>query len=555
MQIPATHLGWPVHGAGMDNIGRNGEPEEIATPRPGPREILARVDAVGLCFSDVKLIRAGNDHPRIETDLAEKPIVPGHEAVLTIAAVGAQLADRYAPGQRYIIQADMFKNGKSHAFGYVFDGAMQQWVLLPEIVFDGDDAPYLLPVRETTGFSEAALVEPWACVDAAYHIPVRNSLNRGGNLLVVGAENAPAADFTRLFARAAPAVVTILNLDDKNLAALENASQSVGAKIDLIRAMPPADSCDDIVVLGVPGAPGFRQLANALRKNGSLCILAAKAFELAAEIDLGRAHYQRIQHIGAIGNDPLAAFDMNARCQIRSGGVTWVVGGAGPMGQMHIQLMLELDRPPQTIVASDVSDERIAHFKKALGPLAESRGVKIETYNPTTDDEDEFLRRCAPDGFDDVVIMAPVAKLVERAAQFAGRDCVVNVFAGVPVGTMATLPIGAIAAQGVRYLGSSGSSMDDINRVLANMQNGKLDTDRSCAAVGGMFALKRGLIGVRDGTYPGKIVIYPQLSGLELCSIPELAKKFPSVGSKLTDGTGWNRAAEKELLRLAGPTT
>jgi threonine dehydrogenase-like Zn-dependent dehydrogenase len=32
-------------------------------PQPGPDELLVRHDAVGICFSDIKVIRAGENHP------------------------------------------------------------------------------------------------------------------------------------------------------------------------------------------------------------------------------------------------------------------------------------------------------------------------------------------------------------------------------------------------------------------------------------------------------------------------------------------------------------
>ena len=32
-------------------------------PEPGPDQILVRIDAAGLCFSDVKVIRMGADTP------------------------------------------------------------------------------------------------------------------------------------------------------------------------------------------------------------------------------------------------------------------------------------------------------------------------------------------------------------------------------------------------------------------------------------------------------------------------------------------------------------
>ena len=98
---PATALAWNVYGAGIDHIGRDGAPETVPVPRPRPDQLLIRVDAVGLCFSDVKLLRLGGEHPKLYgRDLSTDPTRLGHETSVTIIEVGAELRDRFRPGQR-----------------------------------------------------------------------------------------------------------------------------------------------------------------------------------------------------------------------------------------------------------------------------------------------------------------------------------------------------------------------------------------------------------------------------------------------------------------------
>src|SRR6187401_165446 len=78
-----------------------------AVTLPGPHEILIKVEACGLCFSDLKLLKQFSGHARkseILTGLpahvlagiqsyvpGEKPVVPGHEVVCRIVAVGDQV--------------------------------------------------------------------------------------------------------------------------------------------------------------------------------------------------------------------------------------------------------------------------------------------------------------------------------------------------------------------------------------------------------------------------------------------------------------------------------
>ena len=96
----SRNLGWNTYGTGIESVGREGRPEHIDIGPLAADQLLVRVDAVGLCFSDVKLIRLGGDHPKLYgRDLAVDPTRLGHEAVVTVIKVGDRLADRYTPGQ------------------------------------------------------------------------------------------------------------------------------------------------------------------------------------------------------------------------------------------------------------------------------------------------------------------------------------------------------------------------------------------------------------------------------------------------------------------------
>ena len=84
-------------------------------------QLLCQVEAVGLCFSDLKLLKQFSAHVRkgdvlsgVEQDVLdalpsyaprEAATVPGHEAVVRIIAVGEGVA-RHAVGERVLVQAD-----------------------------------------------------------------------------------------------------------------------------------------------------------------------------------------------------------------------------------------------------------------------------------------------------------------------------------------------------------------------------------------------------------------------------------------------------------------
>jgi hypothetical protein len=181
-----------------------------------------------------------------------------------------------------------------------------------------------------------------------------------------------------------------------------------------------------------------------------------------------------------------------------------------------------------------------------LGIRSEHRTPNTEHRTPNT----EHRTPEPPSGFTDIVCIVPSAAVVEHAQRHLGPGGGFNLFAGVPVGTMARLDLNAVL-RGARFWGTSGSSIADMRSVLEKVERGDLATDSVVAAVGGIRAVKEGLTAVRDALFLGKTMIYPQLEHLPLMSVEECAGMFPTVRKRLTGGRYWNRTAEGELLRLA----
>jgi threonine dehydrogenase-like Zn-dependent dehydrogenase len=185
VSAPATHLRWNLYGAGLENLGRDGKPERLPVPQPAQNEILARIDAVGICFSDLKILRLGEAHPKIDRDLRTHPAVMGHEICCTVVQVGEALRGRFHVGERYIVQADVYVNGRVQAVGYALDGGYSQYTVFGEPVLNGDAGCYLLRCPDHVSDAEAALVEPWACVVASYRIQPRPTPLPNGRWLVI----------------------------------------------------------------------------------------------------------------------------------------------------------------------------------------------------------------------------------------------------------------------------------------------------------------------------------------------------------------------------------
>ena len=181
-RIPTTSRAWQLYGAGLENL----KLDTLPVPEPKDDELLVRIDAVGICASDWKMIAQGESHARMRgCDLKNHPTVPGHEVSLTAVKVGKALKDRYAVGQRFSVQAEIYLKGENIAYGYKMRGADQQYQTIgPDVYANG----YLLEVDPRLGYAGAALAEPWACVYHSYnHHRETHSVKAGGTAWYVGA--------------------------------------------------------------------------------------------------------------------------------------------------------------------------------------------------------------------------------------------------------------------------------------------------------------------------------------------------------------------------------
>ena len=552
LEAPATALAWNVYGAGIDHIGRDGRPEPVPVPRPGDDQLLIRVDAVGLCFSDIKLLRLGGDHPKLYgRDLAHDPTRLGHETSVTVIDAGAHLRDRFRPGQRLAIQPDIYVDGRSTAYGYTIPGGLIQYHVIGPEVLAADDGAYVVPVDDRMGFAETALTEPWACVEAAYTQRRRLAPRPGGRTWIV-ARSGDTRSYTFGQALRDAAEVTVTDASDDLVAAIRSAigtdTRLTEAAIDEAVAAGPYD---DVIAIGRLDPDVIERAGDAVAFRGTINLVADEPYAGPVSIDVGRLHYHYVAWLGTSSTDASSAYgETRNRAELRRDGVTVVVGAAGPMGQMHVERALAMADGPRLVVGVDLDPERLAAAERKLVPLAADRGraLRIVRIGPEPGAL-ETLARSLTDGrgADDVVITAPAAAAVASGAAAMAPDGMLVLFAGVPVGTRVALDLSPIFLGGAQYTGTSGSRIVDQARVVAKTLDAELAPRRALAAVGGIETAAEALQALVDGRYPGKIVIFPQLSGLPLTGLDELAGD-PEIGPLLdADGT-WTQAAERALF-------
>lgn len=521
--LPEQYYAWQVFGSGLENIGKDGKPVLLPLREPNDNEILLRIDALGICLSDIKIVNLGGNHPRLRgRNLAEEPIVLGHECAVTVVKAGSQWAKTFKKGDRFIVQADIYYKGLGYAFGYLIPGGMQQYTYLDEKALAGDDGCYLLPVQPTTGYSASALAEPWACVEMSYRLEDRIYPETDSPWYVT---SSPDPEILREFPQ---------------------------AKIFAHDQFPAeGDTAKDIIIQVVDGKQVEAWLKY-LAPHGTMYLLGS-AEEVANEyisVDVGSIHYEYKRIIGG-GKTLEEIREKNKRSDLQPGGIALFIGAGGPMGQMHVQRALEKTDGPQKVVVTDLDAGRLEHLRVRSSELLKKRDVELITVCTKDFPDNEALNRhlqsLATSGYSDVVLLAPVPALVTQSVDFSAPCGFVNLFAGLGIGTIANVSLKKIC-EGVKIIGCSGSRISDLHHVLQSVEAGVRDTNRSVAAIGGLFSAHEGLKAVKEARFPGKIVIYPQILDLPLIPLEKISEVLPEVGQYLSKDGTWTQQAEEKLL-------
>jgi S-(hydroxymethyl)glutathione dehydrogenase/alcohol dehydrogenase len=144
------------------------EIEDIQIDKPGPREVLLRTAASGVCHSDLHLINAG--------PMGGIPTVPGHEPAGIVEQVGSDVT--YAkPGDRVIACLSIFcgvcdfcTTGRTHLCGgRMFDRRKGQ---PPRLSRDGNP---IAQMSQLSSFAEQMLVPENALVKVREEMPLEGA--------------------------------------------------------------------------------------------------------------------------------------------------------------------------------------------------------------------------------------------------------------------------------------------------------------------------------------------------------------------------------------------
>lgn len=520
---------------------------------PGPYQILCKIEAVGLCFSDLKLLKQFSEHARkgniksgIERAVldeipsyvsGDKPTVPGHETVVIVCAIGEKVTD-ITVGSRYLVQTDYrwLPNTNSNAsFGYNFEGGLQQYVLMDQRVItspQGDSM--LIPASKDLSASAVALVEPWACVEESYAVKERRSLKAGGKMLVVADKEIDEKVFNAFIDRfGRPCEITFaakpVAIKGVSVVSTESISELSDAFFD------------DVIYYGSDASTAAILFPKIAAKGLINIVLCGERFGSDVMTQIGRVHYGSIRIIGTTGFDLAESMQyIPGSGEIRKGDKINVVGAGGPMGVMHVIRNICQGVENITVYAGDLDIARINALSAIAEPLAKTNGVGYESYDPSKESPDA--------AFNYFAIMAPVPEIVASALRSSALNGIINIFAGIPATVTGPIDLDAYIQKHLYFIGTSGSVLEDMRTVLAKVEQGKLDTNLSVAAISGLDGAVDGIRAIENRLIPGKIIVYPFVEGLGLVRLGELEGKMPDVAAELSGGL-WTKQAEAALLK------
>jgi L-iditol 2-dehydrogenase len=254
------------------------EIQEVATPTPGPNEVLARVRAVSICGTDIHLVRG--DYPGFWPP--SFPFTPGHEWAGEIVALGSgaglygwKVGDRVAGTSHdacgfcqkcveghYNLCENYGKPGLHKQYGHNYQGADATYVV------QGVKTIFALP--DGISFADGAIIDP---ASIGLHVANRGGVAPGDTVAITGGGAIGLLSGDAAMIRGAARVIVVEPSEKRRAKALEFGFEAVDPKaadpVETVRAMTGGLGVD--VVLECAGVPVTVQWALAMLRRGGRC--------------------------------------------------------------------------------------------------------------------------------------------------------------------------------------------------------------------------------------------------------------------------------------------
>jgi len=330
--------------------------EEFDLPAIKESEILAKVVSDTLCMSSYKAAQQGADHKRVPDDVAENPVIIGHEFCGEIVEVGKKWQNKFRAGMKFTIQPALNYKGSLDAPGYSYPylGGNATYVIIPDEVME------MNCLLEYTGdaFFLGSLAEPMSCVIGTFHASYHTingvynhqmGIKEGGNMAIlagVGPMGLAAINYI-IHCQRKPGLLVVTDIDDarlKRAASLYTVEEAARNGIKLVylntKETPDAETYmmnlvdgkgyDDVLVF-VPVKQVVEQADRLLGLDGCLNLFAGPSDpNFKAELNFYNVHYAFTHIVGTSGgnaDDMAEALEMISEGRLNPATMVTHIGG------------------------------------------------------------------------------------------------------------------------------------------------------------------------------------------------------------------------------------
>ena len=307
--------------------------ETIELPEITEDEVLIRVVSDSVCASTYKAVKQGTAHKRVPENVAQCPVIVGHELCGEIVQIGANEESNWEVGQKVVLQPALkLPSGYDPGYSYPFVGGNTQYAVVPKVVLERG---CLLPYHGDSFFA-GSLAEALGCIirgyKGLYHTDYTNYVRtdgpkKNGRVAILGGAGPMGIGAVELalgYADVKQVVVTDLNQERLDFAA-KNCSRSrakeKGVDLHYINTSDMEDpgefllqlsegGFDDVFVM-VPVAQLFTMAERICAEDGCVNFFAGPpVHSLQGSLNLYRVHYDGIHVVGTAGSIPTDMTDV-----------------------------------------------------------------------------------------------------------------------------------------------------------------------------------------------------------------------------------------------------
>lgn len=280
-------------------------------------------------MSSYKAAMQGEDHKRVPDNVAENPVIIGHEFCGELVKVGSKWAHEFKEGEKFSIQPALNYKGTLDAPGYSFQyiGGDATYIIIPSQVMEMGCLLHF----DSENYFGGSLSEPLSCVAGTFHAMYHVTrgkyehdmgIKEGGKMAIlagVGPMGLAAIDYI-IHCDRNPSLLIVTDIDDARLARAEQIlspeeAAKKGIKLVYVNTgkvedqhkcmmdFTDGEGYDDVLCFA-PVAPVVELADSILAQDGCLNFFAGPSNpEFSAKFNFYNVHYAGTHVVGTSGGN------------------------------------------------------------------------------------------------------------------------------------------------------------------------------------------------------------------------------------------------------------